>query len=84
VTELEDLPPLEFVTETGPIEERISEGEIGEALIRFGPIDGDGDRVEVPASSYCSGLCGQWMTLVVESSGSGWAVTGTTGPVAIS
>lgn len=84
---LADLPPLEFVSEPGRIQERIfaASGEAaGAALIRFGPIVGDGDRVEVEASAFCGALCGHWMTLVLERSGGEWEVTGTTGPVAVS
>jgi hypothetical protein len=81
---LHDLPRVEFVSDPEPVQDAIFDGPAGGALIRFGPIDGAGDRVEVSASAFCGGLCGHWMTLVVEGSGSEWRVTGTTGPVAIS
>jgi hypothetical protein len=53
-------------------------------LIRFGRIPGEGDSLEIPASAYCGGRCGHWMTLVVRDIDGAWKVTGTTGPVAIS
>jgi hypothetical protein len=84
---LTDLPPLEFVAE---MEQVIVEkdgfpmvkGQDG--LVTLGLIPEDGDRVEVPASLYFTGLAGTWLTYVIESSGGEWQVTGTTGPVAIS
>ncbi len=81
---LADLPSVRLVADADRIVDRIFGGEVeGGALIRVGPISGDGDRVEVPASAYCGGLCGHWMTLVVERSGDTWEVTGTTGPIGI-
>jgi hypothetical protein len=83
---LADLPPLEFVSDPDPIVDRIFEASgdsVGDAVIRFGPIESDGEQVEVEASAYCGGLCGHWITLGVERSGSEWEVTGHTGPVAV-
>jgi hypothetical protein len=85
LSELADLPNVRFVADAERISERIFEGDLqGAGLLSVAEIDGDGDRVEVGASAYCGGLCGHWMTLVVERGADGWAVTGTTGPVAIS
>jgi len=85
LSELADLPNVRFVADAERISERIFEGTLqGAGLLSVAEIDGDGDRVEVGASAYCGGLCGHWMTLVVERGAAGWAVTGTTGPVAIS
>lgn len=85
LSELADLPNVRFVTDAERITDRIFEGDLqGAGLLSVGEIDGDGDRVEVGGSAYCGGLCGHWMTLVVERGNNGWAVTGTTGPVAIS
>jgi hypothetical protein len=85
---LKDLPPVEFVSDAKPIQDRIfnatEEGTEGDVLIRFGPAPDGENRVEVPASAYCGGLCGHWMTLVVQREDEGWKVTGTTGPVSIS
>jgi hypothetical protein len=76
-----------FVSDPEPVAkaifERTGAGTGEDALLRFGPIRGDGDRVEVEASAYCGGLCGHWMTLVLERGSGGWEVTGTTGPVSI-
>jgi hypothetical protein len=85
LSELADLPNVRFVADAERITERIFEGGLqGAGLLSVAEIDGDGDRVEVGGSAYCGGLCGHWMTLVVERGADGWAVTGTTGPVAIS
>lgn len=82
---LSDLPSVEFTSRAERITQQIFDGKIrGAGLLAVGPIVGDGDRVEVGGSAYCGGLCGHWMTLVVERTGAGWVVTGTTGPVAIS
>ena len=85
LSELADLPNVRFVADAERITERIFEGDLqGAGLLSVAEIDGDGDRVEVGGSAYCGGLCGHWMTLVVERGADGWTVTGTTGPVAIS
>ena len=82
---LADLPGVAFVDDAERVTQRIFDGKLqGAGLLAVGPIDGDGDRVEVPGEAYCGGLCGHWMTLVVESGPEGWTVSGTTGPVAIS
>jgi len=85
LAELADLPNVRFVADSERITERIFEGDLqGAGLLSVAEIDGDGDHVEVGGSAYCGGLCGHWMTLVVERGAEGWAVTGTTGPIAIS
>ena len=85
--ELGGLPPIDFVSDpdsvrlgTDKMEGVKNEG----VIITLSPIARDGDRVEVPNSLWCGGLCGQWLTYVVELKGDGWEVTGTTGPSAIS
>jgi hypothetical protein len=47
-------------------------------------IEGEGNRVEAPASIYLGNLAASWQTWVLEHTGTGWEVTGTTGPVSIS
>jgi hypothetical protein len=85
LTALADLPHVAFVHDADRVTQRIFDGKLqGAGLLAVGPLDGDGDRVEVPGEAYCGGLCGHWMTLVVERGPEGWAVSGTTGPVAIS
>jgi hypothetical protein len=82
---LADLPGVAFVHDADRVTQRIFDGKLqGAGLLAVGPLDGDGDRVEVSGEAYCGGLCGHWMTLVVELRPEGWAVSGTTGPVAIS
>lgn len=85
LAELDDLANVRFVTDAERIQDRIFAGDLeGAGLLAVGEIDGDGDRVAVGGSAYCGGLCGHWMTLVVERGAQGWIVSGTTGPVAIS
>jgi hypothetical protein len=85
LAELDDLANVRFVGDAERVEARIFEGNLeGAGLLTVGEIDGDGDRVQVGGSAYCGGLCGHWMTLVVERGTDGWTVSGTTGPVAIS
>jgi hypothetical protein len=85
LTALADLPHVAFVHDADRVTQRIFDGKLqGAGLLSVGPPDGDGDRVEVPGEAYCGGLCGHWMTLVVERGPEGWLVSGTTGPVAIS
>jgi hypothetical protein len=83
-----DLGPIEFVADAKAIQDRIFEATVvatrPDMLIRFGRIPEEGDRLEIPASAYCGGRCGHWMTLVVQDVDGAWKVTGTTGPVAIS
>lgn len=82
--------PVRWVEDPQPEIDRIFEGEGAggartfDGVIQFSVPDGDGDRVEVVGSAYCGGLCGHWMTLVIERKPGGWRATGTTGPVAIS
>ena len=84
LTQLSDLPHVRFTSDWEGITRRIFKGEIeGAGLLSVGPIDGDGDRVQIPGSAYCGGLCGHWMTMVIERSGDAWTFTGTTGGVAI-
>jgi hypothetical protein len=56
----------------------------GGILLTLGPIAGEGDRVEVPASSYLANLAATWQTWVVQRYQDGWRVIGTAGPVAVS
>jgi hypothetical protein len=45
---------------------------------------GGGEPRGSPASIYLGNLAASWQTWVLEHTGTGWEVTGTTGPVAIS
>jgi hypothetical protein len=80
---LPGLPNARFTSEPEEVGERIADGDLGgiALMLLVGPIQGVGDRVQVPASSVCGHLCGGWMTFVVERLGVEWKVTGFTGPV---
>ena len=85
LTGLADLPNVRFVEDARRIQDRIFSGGLqGSGLLTVGGIDGDDERVTVAGGSYCGGLCGHWMTLVIRDRPQGWTVTGTTGPIAIS
>jgi hypothetical protein len=82
---LSDLPNVRFTSNAPHITRRIFRGEIENAgLLSLAPISGSGDRVEVAGSAYCGGLCGHWMTMVIERKGDSWKFTGTVGGVGIS
>jgi hypothetical protein len=84
---LDGVAPVEFVSDRDSVIGPPGAGdrvEGGGILLTLGPIQGEGDRVEVPASSYLGNLAATWQTWVVELSGERWRVTGTSGPVAIS
>jgi hypothetical protein len=82
-----DTAPLEFVPDRGSVTGPMAEGamvENGGIFLTLGPIRGDGERVEVEASSYLGNLAGTWQTWVVQRYQNGWRVIGTAGPVAVS
>ena len=84
---LSHLPPIEFVADREEVmveKDGFPMVRGGDGLVTLGPLPENGDRVEVPASLYFTGLAGIWLTYVVEGSDGDWNVTGTTGPVAIS
>lgn len=86
--ELRALPPITFIS--GTRAQRMGDkgmvrGVEGMGVIlSVGSIDGHGSRVEVSNSLWCSGLCGQWLTYVLELTEGRWKITGTTGPMVIS
>jgi hypothetical protein len=78
---------LEFVSDRQSVIGPQAEGGMvqdGGILLTLGPIEGEGERVEVPASSYLANLAGTWQTWVVQRYQNGWRVIGTAGPVAVS
>jgi len=87
---LEDLPPIEFVSERSSVVVGTNSGKAPGyvknkgVLISLGPIEGSGTKAEVGNSLWISGLAGQWQTYVLEARDGSWKVAGTTGPVAIS
>jgi hypothetical protein len=84
---LKAVAPVEFIADRNAVIGPPEEGSVvdgGGILLTLGPIQGEGVRVEVPASSYLGNLAATWQTWVVERNADSWRVTGTTGPVAIS
>ena len=56
----------------------------GGILITLGTIDGDDDQVTVGIEGYVACLGATWLTYLVHNQpGTGWNVTGTTGPTAV-
>jgi hypothetical protein len=90
LSSLAELPPVEFVAERDLVvigtQSGSSPGHVKNhgVLISLGPIEGEGDRVEVGTSLWINGLAGQWLTYVLTGDDDAWKVTGTTGPMAIS
>lgn len=85
--ELNDLPPLEFVSNANEVRsgEDGMEGPKGNGVIvSLGPIEPHKNKTHVSNMLWCGGLCGQWLTYVLEESEGDWNITGTTGPSAIS
>lgn len=88
---LADLPPLLFVSDpdealtpeyatTDPLRGHIrGQGTV----ILLGPIETHGDRVHVGHELWCAAHCAEWFTSVVQQRDGVWAVTGETGPHAI-
>jgi hypothetical protein len=87
---LEDLPPIEFVSQRSSVVVGTNSGTApgsvknSGVLISLGPIEGNGTKIEVGNSLWISGLAGQWLTYVLQARDGAWKVVGTTGPVAIS
>jgi hypothetical protein len=84
---LSDLPPIQFVSNPDEVvmkKDGFPMVKGGDGLVTLAPLPEEGNRLEVPASLYFTGLAGIWLTYVVEGAGDDWKVTGTTGPVAIS
>jgi hypothetical protein len=85
--ELRDLPPLDFVSDPDSV--RVGKHGMdgvrnNGVIITLGPLPRGAKKVKVSNSLWCGGLCGQWLTYVVELREGAWRVTGTTGPAAIS
>ena len=76
VTWIED--PDDFITE-----DLVPTVE-GAAIIGVGEPAFDGDEALVPVSLWCGGLCGTWLTYKLQLTETGWVVTGTEGPIAVS
>jgi hypothetical protein len=84
---LADLPEIDFVADADSVRlgpNGLDGVEDNGVIIALAPIEGSGDKVKVQNSLWCGGLCGQWLTYIVEFEGEKWTVTGHTGPWAIS
>ena len=85
---LAGLAPVVFITsQNSVLETRDGCGHVknGGILITLGPLDGGGHRVQVAVNGFVACLGATWLTYVLQNQpGSGWRVTGTTGPIAIS
>lgn len=87
IDQLEELPPVHFVADADKV--RQGTGGMGGVknhgvIISLAPIERRGDKLRVGNALWCSGLCGQWLTYVLERTDDGWKITGTAGPLAIS
>ena len=84
---LTDLPPVEFVLDPDDVREgKNGMGGVEDfgVIITLGLIERKAAKVHVSNRLWCGGLCGQWLTYVLEPRGNAWRITGTTGPYAIS
>ncbi|MGE5830547.1 MAG: hypothetical protein ACM30G_19595 [Micromonosporaceae bacterium] len=83
---LADVLPVKFVSDRSQVIETVdgcARVRDGGVLITVGPPRGGPDRVEVAINGFVACLGATWFTYVVVRQAGGWAVTGTTGPVAI-
>jgi hypothetical protein len=78
---LDDLGPrISFVDDpTSLYDEEWFSGAPEIVVVRMGTIEERGDGVEVGGSFGCGGLCGSGTTYLLEESGGGWEIVGTTG-----
>lgn len=88
-TSLQDLAPVEFVSERRSVlagDEAASPGRVEDegVLVSLGPIRGSRARVEVGCSAWRDGKGAVWLTYVVQRHRGDWSVAGTTGAFAIS
>lgn len=90
LADLADLPPVTFVERRSAVVEGTDGGESpgrvanDGALVTLGPIEGEGEEVEVESSLWINGLAGTWRTYAVELEEGRWRVTETRGPISIS
>lgn len=84
---LADVLPVKFTSDRSQVIETVdgcARVRDGGVLITLGPPRGGSERVEVAINGFVACLGATWFTyVVVRQGGGGWAVTGTTGPVAI-
>jgi hypothetical protein len=78
------LPDLVFVRDRASVLRRGGEVKNHGVLVSLGPIVGDHQRVEVGSNLWGAAKGAIWLRYVVKQRGSRWAVTGTTGQMAIS
>jgi hypothetical protein len=80
---LSDLAPVRFVVEQKSVLNRDGAIRNDGILITLGPIRDHGKGVEVGCNAWMKGKDNRWLTYVVRRNGDTWAVTGTTGTMAI-
>jgi len=86
VAALADVGMVRFISDRKTvIEEKDNCQQVrgGGILIILAPPVAAGDRVEVGIHGFVACLGATWFTYVVVRDGTGWKVTGTTGPMAI-
>ena len=84
---LADVGPVTFVADRESVlvmRDGCAAVKDGGILVTLGPVDGDGDRVEVGVYGFVACLGATWLTYVVRHTAGGWQVTGTTGTMGIS
>ena len=88
VTALADLHKVTFIADRATvIETRDGCEQVKDdgVLMTLGPVEGDDNEATVGVYGYVACLGATWLTYVVRNDpGTGWRVTGTTGPMAIS
>ena len=83
---LADVGKVEFIADKDDVlvsVDRCAQVKNDGVMILLAPPVGKGTRVEVGIHGYVACLGATWFTYVVEQAAGGWAVTGTTGPMAI-
>jgi hypothetical protein len=84
---LAGVAPVVFIADRDTVidvKEGCSQVKDGGILITLGPANGDDNEVKVPINGFVACLGATWLTYVVQNQpGTGWRVTGTTGPMAI-
>jgi hypothetical protein len=77
--------PIEWVESEDDVVDPMKGGVRGDGVVlTLGELPDGDERIEVDASLYAGPLAATWLTYVVVHGEDGWAVEGTTGPVAIS
>jgi hypothetical protein len=85
---LADLKPITFIADGATVivtKDGCAQVKDGGMLVTLGPVEGDDNDVTVGVYGFVACLGATWLTYTVHNeTGTGWKVTGTTGPMAIS